>query len=259
MEHEVNNGSLCKDPGDVVSFIYDELNQTARRHFENHLLECEPCTEELIAVSDARYSVIEWRKDAFDGLALPEITIPYERSHSVSAGQLSSEPGFIERAWAAVQGFRGLTVAGSFAAVAVVLLGGLLVIYLLRNTPSGPSIADVPKADTEIAANRQPDASLSSTLENALLPNGSRPEAETAAGNRAEVSTPDMPDYIKAADKRQQRKLPPSRIATRGTNSPRMPSVATGTSLKVPKLSGVDDDRDDGLRLSDLFDQVGTK
>ncbi|MBP6003281.1 MAG: zf-HC2 domain-containing protein [Pyrinomonadaceae bacterium] len=238
-----NNSAACKDAGDVVSFIYGEMPEDERELFENHLLDCEPCTVEIESLSDARFSVIEWRQDAFDGLAVPQISIPYARP-AVAA---DAEPGFIEKTWATLFGGRGLSLAASMAVITVLLFGGIAGFYLLRNAPAGNDQAAGSNSNAEIAANRKPEPTPTVVREN-VSPVAPDP-ADTETTKAVTTNSGVKPLVTKAADRRTNRTQRPA---------PRMPMVA-GTGTKAPKLSATDEDEDDGLRLSDLFDQVDTR
>src|SRR5687768_3655002 len=121
------NNHRCGFADEIVSYIYDEIGATDRRRFESHLSECDGCTEEFAAVSNARFSVFEWHREEFAHLLTPEIVIPYAAKQTTVAE--SSSKG-------ALAGFRGfLTLLGRPMAVAATLavcigLGFLTMTYI---------------------------------------------------------------------------------------------------------------------------------
>ncbi|GIU82777.1 MAG: hypothetical protein D6687_05370 [Acidobacteria bacterium] len=69
----------------LVSYLYDELEETEREEFEGHLQACKVCFNELRAFDEVRFALSEWRQNDFEHLTLPKIEI--SKSH---AGQIAS-------------------------------------------------------------------------------------------------------------------------------------------------------------------------
>ena len=85
--------SKCIYSADIVEYLYDEIGKREKSAFETHLSGCSNCTDELAAVSFARFSVQEWRDAEFANLKTPVIDIPFDRQmEKVMASTVSVSP-----------------------------------------------------------------------------------------------------------------------------------------------------------------------
>jgi anti-sigma factor RsiW len=233
----LNNGhKKCEFGEDIVSYIYDEMPAAARGAFEKHLAACHACTSEFAGISDARLSMVEWQREQFAKMPKPEIVIPYPaRSEVVGAGFVDS--------------LRGLLSWATIVPLTAALLIALGVGYILFVRPSEPKTVAVetPPIDKPAAATHRP---VISTTEVAAVAPKSEPTAKTK--------------LIKAVTVKRAQPLMRSFVAK--TVAPRLKlgnDVATtltpSSRRKAPALSGYEDEDDTSLRLSDIFEELGTK
>jgi hypothetical protein len=218
----LNNGntSNCGFADEIVSYIYDEIGATDRTNFERHLADCAVCTDEFAAISNARFSVFEWRREEFAHLSTPKIVIPFgEKQYSIV------ENGSV----GLMAGLRGLLSISSWpVAVAAVLLVCLGFGFL--------AMTYIGRGDQETAANINVPPVLPLDNPNKVTI-GDPDVAKTSVGNRTGQGV----RPVKAVEYRRAR---PNR-------------QTTSNNVKAPVLNSYDDNDDKSLRLADLFDEIG--
>jgi anti-sigma factor RsiW len=223
----------CESHGELLEFLYGELDAGRAGAFRAHLDSCAECGTEVLAFSSLRGSIGVWKSE-FDRIGTPLIRIPSpEREVTVVAG---SEPSFVDSVRAFLAGFPALAT-GSLAIVAFV---GGIALYLLFSGGAAEIARDNGNRDTPVAT-PAPTASPAGVT---VPPK--RTEPETAAKPK------DDPRPVKIADKPVNRttRTETRKIAGNERNRPR------GSR---PTLSGEDDEDDDTIRLADLFDEIGTE
>ena len=251
----LNNGhkkQTCGFADEIVAYIYDEIDRAERTKFESHLAGCAVCTDEFAGLSNARFSVFEWRREEFAHLATPEIDIPYPAKQSSAATDVRA--GFLD-------GVRELlTLAGwsSVVAVAVALVVCIGLGFVAMNYLGGSQqIANdlnkqiVPPVETqntqiatvspEIASKKEinPTATTTNTADKTTTNREIRPVRASVANQR--------PGFGKNLTASNQT---PGNTAVNGRVQPKR---------KAPALTEYADDGDKSLRLADLFDEVGSK
>ena len=234
--------NTCSFGGDMLAYLYDELSSDGRERFETHLEDCTHCIDEFAELSEARYSVYEWKNVEFAPLATPRFVVPVEE-----AGAGVSWLDSIR----AVFGFNGTAaIAGGFA----VLVLGVFGIAMFLSFPEAPTVANLDQP--------RPPAAEAPIV---VVPTGN--DLKTAEVRKAEVLTT---DNAKVTDRRvdqatvEVRKQPetarvkparPSRVETVQTRR-----TPTGRRLdNSPTLGQYVEDRDESLRLSDLFDDLDSR
>lgn len=225
-----NGKKECPFTDEIVSYIYGEIDDVERGDFETHLADCTICTDDFAAISNARFSMFEWRKLEFDSLATPKIVIPELAKPVVAA---HSESGW----FATLVGL--LSTARSPMIVAAGLLifigAGFVAITFLRS------------GEPHIAANTIDEPTLSNA-EIAI----ERPIVDVVfpVTNDGDSSTT-KPTHISTPQK-----FTPARKTIRavngGTRRNQMPLTA-----KKPALNDFKEEPDKSLRLTDLFDEIG--
>jgi hypothetical protein len=176
-------------------------------------------------VSDARFSVYEWKKEAFDPLSTPDITIPYR------------EPAFAPwppATWVVVKGWAeslSMPVAVAAGRAVCITLGAVAFSYL-------------GKAEQQVASNIAVPAVK---------------EPETIVQTKTEATEPSQPmptiQPVTASTSRPGRvikRTPPERF--RPANF--LPNRLT-EAQNAPALTPDQEPDDNSLRLADLFDEVG--
>ena len=223
----------CPLADDIVSYMYDELPAADRTRFEDHLLECQECTDEFAGISVSRFEVFDWRREEFDHLETPAIVIPYRQPAVSIAGRLSE--------------WFGLGTAIPVAAAAILaILAGYLIYTKTSQVVTAPEVA-VEAPQTPVSAMPVP----------AVNP---APAATIAASDNLAPGRQRQPVVRQASLTRKA--LVPSSVVARKSD----PAVKLGNDVAVnvgvpkkqePRLTAYDEDDDTSLRLADLFDDDG--
>jgi hypothetical protein len=231
----INGHKTCEFTDEIVAYLYNEIGDGERAKFETHIASCGTCTDEFAAVSNARFSVFEWRKEQFDSLATPHIVIP-ELAKQTKAD--ISESGWL----AALAGL--LSFARSPMAVATALLVcigvGFIVLTYFR---SSESLIASNKIDVPVVKNTE--------LENA------KPVIDPIVETETPTDQPIEPTRISTPQKSTPAyKTVPATEAKRAVNNDVKRTRMTQTAQK-PALNDFREEADNSLRLTDLFDEIG--
>ncbi len=73
----------CERAVELVSYVYNEADESARRNFAQHLNACAPCRDELAAFGAVRGAVRDWHAQVLNhapALALPAMLPEYARN-----------------------------------------------------------------------------------------------------------------------------------------------------------------------------------
>ena len=227
----------CGFADDIVGYIYDEIGQAERRKFESHLVGCMACTDEFAGISNARFSVFEWRKEEFAHLSTPEIVIPYaaKKREVETAGFF---PGLRDM----------LTLSGWSSAVivagAVVICIGLG--YVAMNYVGNPG---------QVAESKKPvvnESVVAPDQQNVVVARA--PQKELTPITASAKSSPGREIRPVRASLNNQR----IRYNKNLTASTQVQQPITQQKRKTPALTAYDADDDKSLRLADLFDEGGS-
>ena len=218
----------CDRPGEIVSYIYKELDIDARNEFEAHLAGCSICTDQFAELAYARFSVFEWHKEEFLDLPTPQFTIPYEQ-RSASASILS---GF-------VGALRGVRWAIPAVALILVFLGTA---YFLTNNFSGGGGTPTTVESVQLAGNEIPGTSISNT-EPILVD-----QEDTAPNEQMTLNVSESRKSLSTLKAKSRSKAKPLPVRISKPSSP---------DRDKPVLSSYREVEDRSLRLSDLFEEVG--
>lgn len=222
---------------DIVSYIYDEIGAAERRKFETHLGNCSVCTDEFAAISNARFSVFEWRREEFADLQTPEIVIPYPAkrvadTETVSVGLLVGIRGWLS--------FVNFPVAVAAGLVLCIGLGFLIMTYL-------------GKGEQQIASNN-----VVSPIET-----NNKPVVEPPVDDirKPEIAVKTMPaPVVRSSNEIRSAKVAEHRQSYSKKQLQARYSVNRNTAQNIstaPVLSENYEEADDNsLRLSDLFADV---
>ena len=55
---------ICERSDDLISFLYQELDEREVRNFKQHLADCASCSRELNSFSEIRNGVVAWREQS---------------------------------------------------------------------------------------------------------------------------------------------------------------------------------------------------
>lgn len=113
MEERMSTAS-CERGNDLIAFLYDEISDSERQDFEQHLAKCAGCKGELEAFRGVREYVIDWRRESL-GLT---------SAHSLDSVRAftSTTPQRKPSAIAAIRGFFQLSPLWMKAALASAVL-----------------------------------------------------------------------------------------------------------------------------------------
>jgi hypothetical protein len=227
-----SNQRACPFTDEIVSYIYGEIGGVVEREFETHLAYCTVCTDEFAAVANSRFSVFEWKKDAFDPLPTPEIVVPYPRTNEeVTAGFFAAV-----RAWAA-----SLRMPVSIAAALALFIGvGFMMFSYVGNREQQftsnlvvPAVQpDAPKGIVDPTFDPQPRTAEFKPVG----PTAFKPIPASTVRQKRVVKR-SSPDVNRQENAFQQNRTPQVQ--------------------KPPVLTPYQETDDNSLRLADLFDEVG--
>lgn len=225
-----NGHKTCPFTEEIVSYIYGEIDGTDRNGFETHIADCVTCTDDFAAISNARFSVFEWRKEEFDQLATPSFVIP-----ELAKSALVSESGW----------FAGLAALLSFArspmaaaAALLVCLGvGLITLAYFRSSES------------LIATNTDVKVPAIEETEKKLV--ADPPDTIAQPDDVIKPTTASVPKKQTSSDKRVRT----TEVKPSVNNSPRR--LSSPQTARKPVLNDFNEETDTSLRLSDLLDEVG--
>ena len=231
------NKNGCQFTGEIVSYMYDEIGESERTKFEQHLVDCTVCTDEFAGISNARFSVFEWHKEEFADLPTPNIIIPY--------AEVADRAGFFA-------GLRDLLTLSGWPAAATVAAGLIVSIGL------GFAAINYLGGSQEFASN----TSVIVAVPQVILPDNEARMPQTNAPVKKDGGI----ETVSNTDDRQTRPLRAStgtqrlkneRAVQRPNNTVVRNQAAT--TAKAPALTSYDDTDDKSLRLSDLFDDGGVE
>jgi hypothetical protein len=219
-----NDHNECPFSDEIISYMYDEMALAEMPKFEQHLSECEVCTDEFAAISFARFETYDWKRVEFDILQTPRVVIPYAEK-TVTLGERISA------------GMSWVTVVPAAAALVVCLGVGYLVIVNSGGNTETKTIAEAPKPEQKISTPSVPAA----------------PAPEIASTGTKGVNSGVK---VIAASSKSKSSIPKTLVARRVG-----PAVRLGNDLAVnvrqaPRLGIKDEEEDRSLRLSDLFDET---
>ena len=217
---DANN--LCSHGGDMLAYLYDEMAMPDRETFEVHLADCGTCIDDFAELSQSRYPVYEWKHTEFDPLPTPRVVIPFEAPAVSWFDQIRT-----------VFSLRPTLAFGGIGAVMIVAV--LTAYFMLGDS----------RTETQLAQEIRPAASPTRVV--ATMPPPSSSPVTTAESDE-QVTPPESPKVVKA-----------SAGAKPAVRQPRSkPAQQPKRNEPVPVLSSIDDDEDDSLRLTDIFDEIGT-
>lgn len=235
----LNNGNKtnCGFSDEIVAYIYDEIGTADRRKFETHLTDCSLCTDEFAEISNARFSIFEWKKQQFSHLSTPEIVIPYSQKTRVAEKNAAVE---------FLAGLRGLLSISTWpvaVAAALLLFLGVGIVSLVFIGRTGEQIAANDRNVPSVAVPEGPKkVELNPTIVETTPQNEVTKQTEIRPTKVIENTRSKPNRQLTADTQRRVNNIPERRVTPQVRNA--------------PVLSPYDDNDDRSLRLSDLFDEV---
>src|SRR5262245_53684375 len=113
--NETMNSPSCERAPDLVSFLYQEMDERETREFRLHLQQCSHCRGEAAALGVVRESITTWRDEALAGFVSMPVTTKTKKSAMAALRQFFD----LSPLW--------LKGAAAFAMVAFCVLAALAV------------------------------------------------------------------------------------------------------------------------------------
>lgn len=270
--------SSCGFGEDLVSYLYDEIGGNDKSKFEAHLNSCKGCEEELASFGFVRSSISEWRAEDFDGLEMPKIEILYnEQVNTISTISTGSNTWFDSLKKIFTPSPNWATATAGFAVLAVCAVIAIFVFNYSgqnelavsdnENTTEKPSKVEekvVQPQQIEIVNEESGDQNGS---ENTQVDEKPKPELvketpiKQSPFKRTETNQKRIVVKNSKNSKNQILEIKkPNKEMTANNNSRNNQKLNNFDEEEVLKLSNFaeeNDDENDSIRLTDLFDEIG--
>jgi hypothetical protein len=145
----------CERSDDLISFLYQELDELEGRDFEHHLEHCSSCARELALFSEVRNGVVAWR----------EQSLGMVRSKEPASAAFS--PDSKPSALAALRQFFALSpvwLKGAVALASVLLFAGVAFLLLSLSAKPAAPVAGTDKVFTEAELRAKVEAGIQARL-----------------------------------------------------------------------------------------------
>lgn len=230
----------CLFGDEIVSYIYDEIDGTARKMFEAHLQTCDECVSVFAGVSESRLGVFEWHRDEFLPLQTPHFVIPYETAvHSTGEPRYS----WLDALRDLVKSPIRLATAGG--AIAVLAIASFAVYFGAINS-SGTFVAD---NDKDVKVAEVDPIPAGQTVDN---PSNAQIAADPKQENAKAVSKPSSGRVIT----KNTRSSNPVQVKYNRRDSVRQRSIQASQTQNAPRLGNFNEAEDTSLRLADLVADI---
>lgn len=255
----------CGFTEQMVSYFYDEANQTEKSVFEAHLTNCPACTNELAGFGFVRSSLIEWRDEEFFKLDAPIFEFPTIKTISQPV-ESNSHSWFSD--FRKMFSFNPIMATAGLAAL-IVCVG---LVFIAVNSSNNSEVAEIDNKNSEKIV-------ASPTVDKI----NEQPKETIAEGNSVES----LPGEFPKSTGTESKDLPPSPIRVKRlvpsdsvvrvsdntknnseksetirnvkeTNKENKKTTAV-QKQRVPNLTTLDDEEDKSVRLADLFEEIDAK
>ncbi|MGI8554854.1 MAG: hypothetical protein ACR2LT_00640, partial [Pyrinomonadaceae bacterium] len=224
-----------------------EISRAEKPVFEAHLRDCANCANELRDFSALNFSIAEWRTVDFEPLPTPIIRVPFKQEIVLQ------KPHWLETVRARLTFSPVWATAATLAAL--LICAGLF--WFATNFTNDKNIADnkteaAPKAIVSPTDEIVHDREIIAANDNPVATN-KKVSPVAPIETKEKIKLPDAaPNKVLAATNTASNKSNKSSVAKAEKN------ISPSKPLKddIPSLT-IEDDEDDSLRLSDIFDEVG--
>ena len=252
--NEFTDQNPCKYADELVSYLYDEASRAEKSRFEDHLINCSSCADELADFSVVRSSIVEWRDAEFMPLAVPAIQLPVQ--DIVSAPEISESRSLLSRIRALFSLSPAWMGAGAMAAL-VICIGLIYVAVNYRQEPETARAVNEAKIET----NSSP-AKEDTEVQTVIAENEQKAVSEKSS----------EPPIIAVKETKEKSENTPIKVSQTVTTAksrkpivdktirPTKPVLRKSNQSPPPTLMADEDEyEDNSLRLSDIFRGVGGK
>ena len=227
----------CTSSGDLVAYLYDELNARERGSFETHLADCGRCTDEFAELSFARLDVYEWHRDEFAGMETPRFVIPYAEAHV----------SWLDAVRVFFASNRKLATAGGAFSLIAIVFGAVLISSGVKDNGF---LAQGPDADAA-ASNKVQPLNVPTAPSSAVEVKNSAPSPDI---------TQPVPQIVKTSPVEKNPKAAGTVIRRPVKNAERIQGKPVQARRTVaPRLNDFEDEDDNTLRLGDLLADIDTR
>jgi hypothetical protein len=253
MTHNNNHHPSCDHAEQIVSFLYNEINEAEKKNFESHLVNCSSCADELAGFSIVRSSIHEWRSEEFANLLTPSFEIPaVAKVQSGSASWLESIRAFLSfpLTWGAV------------ALPLILIFAGLF--WFTMSTSNKLDVAEnktetinktIPASNTQNVVNDSVEAvknEKAKTAESSVKPSiTDKNNSEKFVANSSEETNKNKRASLQPV---KLKNFAPDKSDRNVAKTP----VRKSKPASVPRLAG-EDEEEESLRLSDILDEVSLR
>ncbi len=252
------NNPTCDFGEEVVSYLYEDFSDADKKTFEDHLVNCTNCADELAALGFVSSSIQDWKQLEFNGLESPNIKIEFEKK----TGWLDKFNKFLSPLI--------LKTATGFAAVAILFGLGWFVFNSLQNnqtleTADKNKKEDIFEKDKEIKNKNLPPekvtdinkSNVNLTETNQITDNSNEKSLQKIQVKGKNKSTNIERKSNSNITAQNKNRLDNKKIKQNSADSK---PQKTFTVEQKPSLTefAVEDGGDDNIRLSDIFDEVGS-
>lgn len=268
----------CNFAEEIVSYVYDEMAENDKANFEQHLVNCSPCADEVADFSSISFSIQEWRDTEFANLATPSIEIPYEtKNEAVQTVETTN----VSKSW--IQSLRDaftispafIKTATAFGALAIVVGLGWFLMSSFSN--GNNNVAKDDKAQPKKESISSPNSIENNQIEEQIvvenkenvdqeIPNEIvEPSKEIA--DKTTIKKPKVNKSVKPVAPKTINRKPiiakrnPKPKSKKGIELPKKNKLNDLELQQAPRLSeefAIEDTDEKDLRLTDLLDDVGS-
>jgi hypothetical protein len=230
---DAKDNNLCSNGGDLLVYLYAEMPAADREPFELHLADCVSCIDEFAEIAQARYPVYEWKALEFDPMPTPRFEVPVEQATA----------GIFDKLRIAFTANRGFAFGGVAAATILVAIFAGYAVYIQNSSENVVAVvqAEPPASPVQKVVAPPAGPELKSSIR--------EEPTERVAAKPKSISKP--AEIVKVSVRKSKRHEP-----ARGSELKASP-VPQKQIRSIPVLSIAEDDEDDSLRLSDLFEDIG--
>lgn len=256
------HNKTCAFAEQIVSYLYDEATVKEKTEFVAHLENCPDCSDELTAFGFVRSSIQEWRREEIFALEMPALEIPHLQPVKIAGNSAASENSgsWLDR----IQKIFTLSPKLAFGSAAFAVLAicvGLGLTVFKSSNESDVAANSNRSFQNEIANTNKinepaPTVSAFEPQKSGSVPENKPEQAFIKSSKNQAEKIVESPKRI-VKDKPENKK-PGGAMASTDVENKRDKTNAVETR-KAPKLSNLNEEEDNSLRLADLFSEIDTK
>ncbi len=245
-----NQSQKCSFKDELISYVFTEMDEQSRPRFDQHLATCASCKDDLASFSNTRNQLTAWRDDEFASLESNVIVSPERISDS-----LNSITSIFGRAVSFVSISPGRL---AFASLILLLMFGVGFLFLQSRNMNEERAANSQEPSAVQSANQI--VSPKSTVSPAVLAESKTQNPVTGSGDISSKKIGAAVQYVSSSSRTGMRNSRSS--AKSGTirqmENPVAARAAKSRQQDIPQMN-FDTELDEGVRLSDILDEVSMR